>query len=202
VTRHSHSCDTLASIECRVARVGSVAERRHETISEPLYDLSAPRQDRRLDRGAHFAQELDGKLVAHSQRPLREADQVREQHRDVNLSATSALGLGESLPALQNRRAELPRYPRLIRAERSELTKRQIRGSPARAGQPVLDLLLAQCPLASLAGGAEKRRAAVESTGGGCQPSGAAGARSVAHGRSVDQLCSSGASRIARGIPG
>ena len=104
-----HQCHTLAGLERCFSRAGCVAEDRHETVAEPLYYLAASRQDRRLDRLAHFAEESHGELVSRFQGPLRETHEIREEDGDIHLASTSTLSLGESLPALKNRGPKLSR---------------------------------------------------------------------------------------------
>src|SRR5258705_10680241 len=99
VTGNVHRCQTLARLERCLSRAGCVAEDRHETVAQSLHHLASSRQDRWLNRFAHFAEESDRALVAGVQRPLRKAHQVSEEDRDIPFAPTSALSLGKPLPA-------------------------------------------------------------------------------------------------------
>jgi len=144
VTGDVEQCHTIASVERCLGRAGCVAEDRHQAVAEPLHHLASSRQDRRLDRFPHFAEESDGELVSRFQRPLGEAHEVREEDRHVHFAPTSTLCLGKSLPALKNRGAQLTGNARFPGSEGRELTERDVGGTTANAGQPVLDLLLAE----------------------------------------------------------
>lgn len=186
VTADIHRRHSIARVEGRLGRAGRIAEDRHQTIAEPLYHLAASRQDRRLDRLADLAQELDGELIASLQRPLGKAHEIREEDRDIHLATTPTLSLGKPLPALQHGRSQFSRNTGLLGPERRELAECDIGGAAANARQSVLDLFFAKRPLTRLACGAQQLGAAVESTRGPGEPPRATGAGRLAHGASLN----------------
>jgi hypothetical protein len=187
VTVNVHQCHTITRIERGLSRASCVAEDRHQTVAEPLHHLSPSCQDRRLDRLADFAEEPNGELVSGVQRPLGEAHEVGEQDRDINFASTSTLSLREPLPALKKRGPKLARDAGLLWPEGRQLTKRNVGGAAANAGQPVVDLLIAEGPLTCPPRRVQQPRVAVEPTGSGGEPPGAGGLP-LAHGASLNQF--------------
>lgn len=176
VTLDVHRCHTIAGIERCFNRARCVAEDGHETVAKPLHDLAASRQDRRLDGFAHLAEESDGELVSRFQRPLGEAHEVREKDRDIHFTSTSTLSLGKSLPALENRSPKLSRDAGLRCPQGRELTKCDVGGAATNTVQPVVDLLLAECPLTRPPRRVQQLGAPVEPTGSLGEPPRATGA--------------------------
>ena len=127
-------------------------------------------QDGRLDRLAHLAKESDGELVSGVQRPLGEAHEVGEEDRDINFASTSTLSLRKSLPALKSRGPKLSRDAGLVWPEGRELTEGDVGRAPAHAGEPVVDLLLAECPLTRPSRRVQQPRVAVEPAGSPGEP--------------------------------
>jgi hypothetical protein len=152
----------LTPLKRCVGRAVCVSERTHEPIAETLYDLAAPAEDRRLDCIADFAQQPNRKLVASLQGPGREADQVCEQDGEIYFSAPAALGLGQSLPPLEHRRAHLSHYARLFGPKCRELAKSDVDGAPLRHREPIVDPVVAHRQHPCSAGGAHERRVAIE----------------------------------------
>jgi hypothetical protein len=187
VTVNVHQCHTITRIKRRFGCARCVAEDRHETVAEPLHHLPSPCQDRRLDRLAHFAEESDGELVSGLQRPLGEAHEVGEEHHDINFASASTLSLGEPLPALKNRGPKLPRDAGVVWPESGQLTKRKVGGEAANAGESMVDLLVAECPLTCPPRRVQQPRVAVDPTCSAGEPPPATDGVPLAHSASLNQ---------------
>jgi hypothetical protein len=187
VTVKVHQCHTITRIKRRLSCARCVAEDCHETVAEPLHYLPSSCQDRRLGRLAHFAEEFDGELVSGVQRPLGEAHEVGEEDRDINFASTSTLSLREPLPALKNGGPKLARDAGLIWLEGRQLTKRKVGGAAANAGESMVDLLIAECPLACPPRRVQQPRVAVDSTGSARELPPATGGVPLAHGASLNE---------------
>lgn len=125
---HLYQRCTFARVKRRLGRDLRIPEGGHEAIAEPLHNLSPTLKNRRLDRVGDLAQQPDRLLVSRLQSPVRKADQVGEQHRNIDDSAPAAPRLRNPLPALQHSQSELSHQAPRLAPECGKLANREIRG--------------------------------------------------------------------------
>jgi hypothetical protein len=119
VSVHLQALDGVAGREGHLHGVLGAREHRHQPVAEALDDAPAPANEG-LDLGAHPAQGADRDLVADLERPVGEAREVGEQHREV-LVALALVDPGVRLPHLQRGQPDLAQHARPRRRQRGEL---------------------------------------------------------------------------------
>jgi hypothetical protein len=143
VAAHLYPAQLALCQKSGVNRVIGVAKDRHGAVAEP-FDQAAPMPgDRRVLGCGDLAQQLQRRLVARLERPGREADDVGEQDRDVELPATPALRLGKGLPRLQGAQPELANGARPLGLDLGDQAPDPLRDLGARGGQRVAVLVVA-----------------------------------------------------------
>jgi hypothetical protein len=86
---------------------------------------------------ADAAQKLHREIVARLERPVREADQIGEEDRELVPAPASPLRLRQSLPDLERAKAGLAQEAGPLRGQRREPPADDLRALPPRGGQRV-----------------------------------------------------------------
>ena len=107
IARHFDRRDGVLGVERRVHRILSGCERGHHSVAQPLDDPSAMIEHGCFQRVADRPQQLERRRVPRFKGPCGEADEVREQQRELAVAAPAAGHLRQRLPQLQPGEPEL-----------------------------------------------------------------------------------------------